>query len=128
MVWIVEVIQRKEEKKMGARRLARVAMLGVSTLGLLALGSGCTLNQLKESNQRLRESNDRLVSENNRLEHELAMLRQTGPEIPAAPVEMTNANPSNAGIAPVSMDDDLLPMPGEGEPEVVQSSIGIHYR
>lgn len=39
-------------------------------------GSGCSLQNLKESNRRLRESNDRLIAENNRLEMDVDQLHQ----------------------------------------------------
>jgi len=48
-------------------------------------GSGCAVEELKESNRRLKESNDRLLSENNRLEEELAALQvETAGAAPAA--------------------------------------------
>ncbi len=39
-------------------------------------GSGCSLQNLKESNRRLRESNDRLIAENNRLEMDVDQMHQ----------------------------------------------------
>ena len=42
----------------------------------VAVGSGCSLQSLKQSNRRLREHNDRLVAENNRLEADLQRVQQ----------------------------------------------------
>jgi len=42
----------------------------------IAVGSGCSLQSLKESNRRLREHNDRLIAENNRLESDLQRVQQ----------------------------------------------------
>ena len=89
-------------------RIRRSLVLLVAA-GWAFWGSGCSLQNLKESNRRLRESNDRLIAENNRLEmdvdrmqQELAELRlvKTQPAVSAEPPEMIPVS-GNLG-------DDLL--------------------
>ena len=108
--------------------LTRVACGAV----LLGTVSGCTVNQLKEANQRLRESNDRLVAENNRLEHELAQLHG------GFSTERVAAIPENTGLVAANLpaekppvDSEIFPVqtfPAEDAPEVIRSADGIHYR
>ena len=66
----------------------------LSAVALWTLGgSGCAVEELKESNRRLKESNDRLLSENNRLEEELAALqkKRAEGEEPAPTIAATQA-------------------------------------
>ena len=74
-------------------------------------GSGCSLQNLKESNRRLRESNDRLIAENNRLEmdvdqmhQEVAQLRLVRVE-PALSSETSELIPVSGNLGDVLLDD-----------------------
>lgn len=76
-------------------------------------GSGCSLQNLKESNRRLRESNDRLIAENNRLEMDVDQLHQEVAQlrlVQVQPALRAETMLPGADLIPVSgnLGDDLL--------------------
>ncbi len=76
-------------------------------------GSGCSLQNLKESNRRLRESNDRLIAENNRLEMDVDQMHQEIAQlrlVQVQPALRAETMLSGADLIPVSgnLGDDLL--------------------
>ncbi len=68
-------------------------------------GSGCSLQNLKESNRRLRESNDRLIAENNRLEMDVDQMHQEVAQLrlvkarPAMSTEMSEMIPASGNLS-----------------------------
>ena len=68
-------------------------------------GSGCALQNLKESNRRLRESNDRLIAENNRLEMDVDQMHQEVAQLrlvkarPAMSTEMSEMIPASGNLS-----------------------------
>lgn len=72
-------------------------------------GSGCSLQNLKESNRRLRESNDRLIAENNRLELELDRMQQEVTELRTVKAQHAVTNePAEVIAASGNLGDELL--------------------
>ncbi len=93
-------------------------------------GSGCALQNLKESNRRLRESNDRLIAENNRLEADLERLQRdlTDSRFVATTSTVARDVPPQQPIATTPLiDDDLLPSVPD-EVEVDRTSDGVRLR
>lgn len=76
-------------------------------------GSGCSLQNLKESNRRLRDSNDRLIAENNRLEMDVDQMHQEIAQlrlVQVQPALRAETMLPGAALIPVSgnLGDDLL--------------------
>ena len=93
-------------------------------------GSGCTLQNLRDSNRRLRESNDRLITENNRLEADVEGLHQEMAELRLVGTTGLTANPDGAALTPVSgnLGDDLLADEGiDPAVSVSRTSEGVRF-
>ena len=108
---------------MGKRAILCLWLLAFWTL----LGSGCTLQNLKESNRRLKESNNRLIAENNRLEHELSIVERE--RFSAREIEVADSTPvaraADPGRETLSVAEDLLLEPNV---EVSRTAEGVRIR
>ncbi len=93
-------------------------------------GSGCTLQNLRDSNRRFRESNDRLIAENNRLEAELEGMHQEMAELRLVGTTGLTASSDGAELIPVSgnLGDDLLADEGiDPAVSVSRTSEGVRF-
>ena len=102
-------------------------LLGVSLGFWCVVGTGCGIEQLKDSNRRLKEANDRLVSENSRLEEENAGLQKRLVDLERAPPSVATLESPNVPTREATkpaLDDELLIGP---DVEITKTSQGIRF-